>query len=237
MFFSKYLLAGVAMAWMVFYNNTIPADDNVKKGDLLLLLASSDHSDHVEAMRVIDHYDFSYTADYRIIPGLISMLHKELEPREEYYNTVTPRNLAIRALGKLRAREAVPALIEWLEPKAGQICVMDQLMCFGHAGYALVEIGPPAVRPLLDKIRTEEESALEGDCVKIAVGIIGIEEVKRLASPHVIKRLENPDRSIRHWNKQSKGRTKVMTTDQATLFVTLASLTDQPPSLPFGQFM
>ena len=80
MFFSKYLLAGVAMAWMVFYNNTIPADDNVKKGDLLLLLASSDHSDHVEAMRVIDHYDFSYTADYRIIPGLISILHKELEP-------------------------------------------------------------------------------------------------------------------------------------------------------------
>lgn len=82
-------------------------------------------------------------------------------------------------MGKLRSREAVPALIEWLEPKAGQICVMDQLMCFGHAGYALVEIGPPAVRPLLDKIRTEEESALEGDCVKIAVGIIGIEEVKR----------------------------------------------------------
>ena len=109
-------------------------------------------------------------------------------------------------MGKLRAREAVPALIEWLEPKAGQICVMDQLMCFGHAGYALVGIGPPAVRPLLDKIRTEEESALEGDCVKIAVGIIGIEEVKRLASPHVIKRLENPDSSILYWNNLSKAK-------------------------------
>ena len=80
MFFSKYLLAGVAMAWLVFYGNTIPADDTAKKGDLLLLLASPDYGDHVEAMRIIDHYDFSYTADYRIIPGLISILHKELEP-------------------------------------------------------------------------------------------------------------------------------------------------------------
>lgn len=206
MFFSKYLLAGVAMAWLMFYGNTIPADDTAKKGDLLLLLASPDYSDHVEAMRIIDHYDFSYTADYRIIPGLISILHKEVEPGEEYYTVTTPRNLAIRALGKLRAREAVPALIEWLEPKAGQSSVVGELMFCGHAGYALVEIGPPAVRPLLDKIQAEEESALEGECVKIAVGIIGIEEVKRLASPHVIKRLENPDSSILFWNNLSKAK-------------------------------
>ena len=46
------------MAWLVSYGNTIPVDDTVKKGDLLLQLASPDYRDHVEAMRIIDHYDF-----------------------------------------------------------------------------------------------------------------------------------------------------------------------------------
>ena len=150
-----------------------------------LLESINSPSSHIreDAAQAILSPDFPYFVDYDIIiPKLLLIAQREVQPSEEYYVALTPRNLAIRALGRLQAREAVPVLIEWLVPKEGQNLVMDRLMQFGHAGYALVDIGKPAVGPLIQTIMSQGTSKLGNECLKVAVEIIGTDELAKVIS-------------------------------------------------------
>ena len=53
------------------------------------------------------------------INGLLAIVRTHVKAGEEFYNSTTPRNIAIYLLGELRATEAISELIQWLEPHQG----------------------------------------------------------------------------------------------------------------------
>lgn len=107
------------------------------------------------------------------IRHLLSVLNSPVEEGEQFYGSVTSRNIAIFLLGKLRTREAVGDLTKWLLPRPGQGLIVDELSMLSPAGYALVEIGLPSVPALLEVIKSGRNSALREQCIKIIVSILG----------------------------------------------------------------
>ena len=92
---------------------------------------------------------------------LISIVESPVSRREPFYTSSTSRNIAIFLLGRLRARDAVPHLVKWLEPQEGQSLVIYSLMMLSPAGYALADIGLPSVPPLMEIIRRDGCSSPE----------------------------------------------------------------------------
>ncbi len=135
------------------------------------------------------------------IDFLLSVLTAPVKKGEPFYSSTTSRNIAMRLLGEMRAKEAVPDLVDWLVLKEGQGSAISELMIFSPAGYALAEIGLPSVPPLLQIIQEKgcssaeaPEKILEGvhvrykrkpgarmsplgdQCLKIIVRIKGVDQ-------------------------------------------------------------
>ncbi len=131
------------------------------------LILSEKETDRSEARKqLLDHYRDT-------VQGLIGIVQRPLEDREPFYTYNTSRNHAIYVLGKMRAKEAAPHLVPWLVPRKGQSLIRDELMRYGPAGYALREIGLPAVPVLVDTLKKEGVSPLGQECAKVLADIRG----------------------------------------------------------------
>ncbi len=131
------------------------------------LILSKTEADRSEARKqLLGHYRDTVRA-------LIRVVHRPLEDGEQFYTSTTSRNLAIYVLGRMRAKEAAPHLVSWLVPRKGQGQVRDELMRYGPAGYALREIGLPAVPELVDTLKKEGVSPLGRECTKVLADICG----------------------------------------------------------------
>ena len=142
-----------------------PEDANPPSWKRLIL--SQKETDRTEARRrLLGHYRDTVQALTRVV-------QQPLEDGEEFYNNNTSRNCAIYVLGRMRAKEAAPRLVPWLVPRKGQSLVMDEEMKYGPAGYALREIGLPAVPVLVDTLKKEGVSRLGRECAKVLADIRG----------------------------------------------------------------
>jgi len=156
------------------------------------LIRSRDQADRQEAGRIVT------TEREKVIQELLAVVNSPVTKGEPFYDPATSRNVAIRLVGQLRAKEAVPALIGHLSPMEGQNLVRFNETMFSPAGYALIEIGLPSVPPLLDVLRKEgctspemQKAIVEGSsvrfepkelkrhsplgdqCLKIIIGMLG----------------------------------------------------------------
>ena len=118
------------------------------------------------------------------IQPLRSMITQPIEEGEQFFISNTPRNTAIRLLGRMRAKEAVPDLIPLLVPQDGQGRAVLGLPV-APTLRALVEIGLPAVGPLLETLKVEGTSDLSPfhlgtHCLYVLVAIEGAEDTERL---------------------------------------------------------
>jgi hypothetical protein len=122
------------------------AEERGKLPSWCRLITSPDEEDRErgERMALMERAE---TVEY-----LLSVVESPVEEGEPFYISGTPRNTAIYLLGKMRAEEAVPVLMDWLLPKPGQNVSFVEDLSFSPAGHALAEIGKPAVRPLADAI-------------------------------------------------------------------------------------
>jgi len=112
---------------------------------------------------------------------LLSVVKSPIEEGENFFTSTTSRNIAISLLGKLRAKEAVADLSEWLSPKGGQATTTWAPPILTPAGYALFEIGLPSVPPVLNLLKTEKPNSLYREqYIKIIVCIKGLAETELL---------------------------------------------------------
>ena len=102
------------------------------------------------------------------IRGLLQIIDNPQSPVQQWINSGTPENLAIRALGDMRAVEAVPSLMKWISPPA-EGYVMDRLTKLHEspAGVALAKIGKPADAALLDVLRQDTGKPIWGISLSI----------------------------------------------------------------------
>jgi len=107
------------------------------------------------------------------VDALLAIVRSPVEKEEAFYNTFTPRNIAIFLLGKLRAKEAVPELIEFVTPKPGQGTVIE-------ATEALIQIGLPSVPAFLEKLQAGQTPLKREQCVRALVAIKGLSETEHL---------------------------------------------------------
>jgi hypothetical protein len=148
--------------------------DTQKSPDWSALILSKDEKERASGRRaVITQYSETVVTLLKIVEGPV-------KEGEFYYSSATSRNIAIRLLGKLRAKSAVSHLMGWLVPKKGQALDTGEEMKYGHAGYALVEIGLPAVPPLLEKVKGQGVTTLGKECMKVITTIKGKDEVSFL---------------------------------------------------------
>jgi hypothetical protein len=146
------------------------SSDGEKAQDWRTLITSDNEKERASAQQMV--------VDRRrqTIGYLLSVVNSPVKEGEEFYSSVTSRNIAIFLLGKLRAKEAVTELAEWLVPKPGQRQTIWELRMFSPAGCALVEIGLPSVPVLVGVIKSGGNSALREECIKIIVSIKGLRE-------------------------------------------------------------
>jgi len=130
------------------------------------------------------------------IEHLLSVVNTQVKEGEEFYNSVTSRNIAISLLGKLRAKEVVADLTKWLSPKPGQLLIFGDFesYLFSPAGYALIEIGLPSVPPLVELVKSEGTTALGEQCIKIIVSIKGLPETELVFEDMLVKETDNSKR-------------------------------------------
>lgn len=121
------------------------------------------------------------------IRHLLWVINRPVKKGEEFYSAVTSRNIAISLLGRLRAKEAMRDLTKWLLPRPGQRLFVDNEPMFSPAGYALVEIGLPSVPPLVELLKSETNTALHQQCMKIIVSIKGPPETELLLEDTLAK--------------------------------------------------
>lgn len=104
---------------------------------------------------------------------LLTIIRAPVDEGEPFYISGTRRNLAVDLLGRLRAKEAVPELVDILLPKPGHSTDTSRLMFFGHAGYALVRIGLPSVAPVLERLKTLERWGDRDPYLRVLVAVEG----------------------------------------------------------------
>ena len=144
----------------------------VEESGWVRLVTSGDESERWHAHRAAAAHR---QAD---IDALLAVVRSPVREGEPFFDYSTPRNTAIRILGIVRAEEAVPDLMEWLDSHEGQSRVYGELLMFSPAGYALVEIGLPSVPPLLEKLKAVGMSRPGLECLKILVRIKGADEAE-----------------------------------------------------------
>jgi len=152
-------------------------DEAEKTPDWKTLIKSEIQTDRISAQQMV--------LDKRkdTIGCLLSVLNSPVEKGEEFFTLTTSRNIAITLLGKLRAKEAVTDLTGWLAPKPGQATVIWNPRILTPAGYALFEIGLPAVLPLVELLKSEapapDSYSLRRDqTIKIIASIKGVAETE-----------------------------------------------------------
>lgn len=138
------------------------------------LMVSDDGKERELAKQIILK-QYRETVDY-----LISVVDSPVKEGESFWGSDTSRNIAIYLLGKLRAKEAVPEILNCLFPKPGQLVLFLPRSFLSPAGYALIEIGLPSVPPLVDLLKKEKSVYSRGECIKVIVGIKGISETELL---------------------------------------------------------
>jgi len=172
----------------------------------------------------------------RQIEELRAIVRSPVAQGEPFYQSNTPRNIAIRLLGRFCAKEAVGDLIPRLVPTQGQDFTLYDLhlLVLPHAGYALTEIGLPAVRPLLERlategVRAEGQGSLECDlgtaCLRTLIVIEGPQETERLLT-RLIE--EEPDAT----KKQNLQAALTLLKDPDFSVAALTSLRKQTYRLP-----
>jgi len=136
-------LAGVAFAAAVF------SAELKDKTDWPSLIVSKDENDRLEAKALLDN------ERKQTIEHLLAIVRMPFAgPGDQFYVRTTPRNIAIGQLGAMRAAEAIPDLIECLEPKRGLLGGLTiNFDPLSPAGRALANIGMPSVPPVVDIIR------------------------------------------------------------------------------------
>jgi hypothetical protein len=107
------------------------------------------------------------------IEGLVTIVDRPVVQGEEFYNSSTPRNIAIFLLGRLRAKESVSSLMECIQPREGQSMVIDEEMLLSPAAAALAEIGMPAVQPLVERMKLKGMDPEGQMCLMTMVRILG----------------------------------------------------------------
>jgi hypothetical protein len=142
--------------------------------DISELILSNREPDRLEASRMV------LARRQHEIEALRAIIRRPIDEREEFYASNTPRNVAIRILGSMRANEAVPDLIALLVPKEGQPLIIGEPVLLAPAGEALVDIGLPAVSPLIETLTADGVKAgghydLGGQCLKTLVFMLGPE--------------------------------------------------------------
>jgi len=148
--------------------------DEKERPDWNILIKSDDEKERAMAKKIVSE-QYNENVEY-----LISIVNEPLKENEEFYASNTPRNISFYLLGKLRAKKAVPALLDWLIPKTGQRQTIDEIQLFSPAGYALIEIGLPSVPPLVDLLKTSQNTFSREKYIKIIVAIKGIPETEFL---------------------------------------------------------
>lgn len=105
----------------------------------------------------------------------------------------TPRTVAMRLLGDLRAAEAVPILFEQLMYDKPWTTSTDSWTMGDRyaAAAALVKIGTPAVRPGIDRIKVTKHDLERRACVWILHEVEGV-AVTRLRLQHELQIEEKP---------------------------------------------
>jgi hypothetical protein len=135
-----------------------------------VLLGSPDVAGRERGARIVE-------AEYaETVRALLVIVRKPLEEKEPFYISATSRNTAIRLLARLRAADAVADLVQWITPREGQAMTMTELMRFGPAGNALVQIGLPSVPKLLERLEAEGFTDAGTECLKLIVEIKGRDE-------------------------------------------------------------
>jgi hypothetical protein len=128
------------------------------------------------------------------IDFLLSIVNSPLKEGEEFYDSYNTRNTAIYFLGTFRAKEAVQALTQWLVAKHGQGMTVDEQGLFVPAGSALVEIGLPSVKPVIDRLKQGEVEygyLFYNECLKVLVCIKGISETENLIESAIAKETDS----------------------------------------------
>jgi hypothetical protein len=158
-----------------------------KVADWRTLIISEDESERMLAREMLlkRHTE---SVDY-----LVSVVKMPVRRAESFYSPTTSRNIAIDLLGGLRSKKAIPALVDWIFPKSGQSIGVWELSLFSPAGAALVEIGLPAVGPLVERLASESDAARKGVIVRILVAIKGLRGTELLFED-LVGREKEPNR-------------------------------------------
>jgi len=152
--------------------------------DWRTLIISDDESERMLAREMLLKRQIE-TVEY-----LISVVKMPVRRAEPFYSPTTSRNIAIDFLGALRSKKAIPALVDWIFPRAGQSIGVWELSLFSPAGGALVEIGSPAVGPLVERLASESDAARKGVIVRILVAIKGLRGTELLFEDLVARERE-----------------------------------------------
>ncbi|MHC4867924.1 MAG: HEAT repeat domain-containing protein [Planctomycetota bacterium] len=149
-------------------------DEAQKELDWKTLIVSDNPKDRTLADQLVE--------DTRkgTIEHLLCVVNSPVEPPEPFYNSMTSRSIAISLLGRLRAKEAVPALMRCLFPRPGQGVKVSEPPVFSPAGFALIEIGLPSVAPLIESLKSDKLPAYRRARIKIIVRIKGLRETELL---------------------------------------------------------
>jgi len=83
---------------------------------------------------------------------LIAFLAASDRKTEEWENACAPFNIAIWILGEFRSKKAIPYLVERFEP-SGHLPVSNLHTRFSPVEKALISIGLPSVRPLVERAK------------------------------------------------------------------------------------
>ncbi len=170
------------------------ADDAARTQGWRQLLLSPDERDRDRAARMVME---ERKAD---VSALLQIVAMPVQPDEPFLRYQTPRNIAIRLLGELRAEEAIEPLITWLTPKPGMSGDVTELGPI-PAARALQQIGMPAAPALMEVLATAGVAAERGaavapapagppeptgqghghladECLRVLVWIKGLEEAE-----------------------------------------------------------
>jgi hypothetical protein len=175
----RFVATLIAIA-LIFSLSTLYSQDSNDSEGWKTLIVSKDGKEREKARRLVMQ-KYAETRDY-----LRSLLRKPVTPGEPFFVS-TPRNIAMKLLGKLRAKGAIPELMNWLLPKKGQSVDRTEFLKYGSAGYALIEIGLPAVPHLLAKVKKEAADRLGQECMKVIRDIKGKEEAILLLKTQIEK--------------------------------------------------
>jgi hypothetical protein len=94
------------------------------------------------------------------IKSLLDIVNSPVEKNENFFGGDTPRNFAIALLGDMRAAEAVEALLEWIAPHEGQVCIIKFDIGEPFAVSALIKIGKPASLVCLKRLSLKNDDKL-----------------------------------------------------------------------------